>query len=720
MCLSSLLSLVGCSIVKTDETKQNQAEVMKVGDSVLTKADVINSFYTYYQNNSSYFSYYDEEAIMESFYSWSVVKEIVNQKAKEALYNKETNPNGFIVFDEDDAKDVKEALFKYVYSQVSSYEKAEYGEDLDNLDYPVWLREEEEEEEVKEFKPYESSLPEDDDIKTHVKNDRDYKLTDDEIKALKTEIEQYLFEYVSIEAEDDDEEDVRVAITGEELEIRKVGYSKYIQGLVSNAKANGKDTNETTVFLEELVRVYNAYYDSQVSSLFQAYWSQNYLLNKNAVDIDGDGNIDFEKEMLSDKRIVKAYLEKYFTDMQLYQVEDSYIAALTGENGASLVLYNYKGKEYFFTVQHILVKYDDYMTSEVKKIPGYNSSGADYDEMIYNNYVAKRDELTNNYSMYTTINKDNIERFKTNNEIEIFGDYYYYDKEFEGESSKNFGYVSLVVSEEEGKTVYRRSDNNAVVDEADVKYLASENDVLNAYNTNLNNWIALANQYISNENDRETILEANSEIEYVLETALKISENGGTADDIKDKLASLLFVELQWIYSTDTLGNEYSNKLGYVVSNYPDENGSWVVDFAVGARKIMESIENGSSISELDTDNVVISDYGYHIIKVDNVFESGKSLVDMDKLTKEIDLEDEEFIAEMIDLLKQTYVCSASNQTMYEYFYDQLYTELVGSSSSAGTYFTEMQYTWLSEYVASGKIEYFTKLTYEELMNAIA
>lgn len=724
VCLCSLFSLAGCSLVKEDTTIKNQKEVMRVGDVKLTRADVINSFYTYYQNNNSYFSYYDEETIVESFYTWSVIKEIVKEKSDEALYNPETNQNGFIVYTEEDAKDVKEALFEYIYSQVSTYEKAIYEfNEVEEKDYPVWLRSEEKEEKTAtSFESYVSSKPKTEDIKLHDKSKYVAKLSESQVKDFEDDLKAYLFEYVSEKAENDDEEDVRSEMNAEQSEIRNQAYAKYIEGLVSNAKAAGKSTDETEVFLSEVVRVYEAYYESQVSSLFQKYWVENYLLGENAVDLDGDGVVDYEKDALSDKEIVKAYLEEYFTDMQLYQVEDSYIATMNSEDGASLVLYNYNGRNYFFTVQHILVKYDDYMTEEVSKLPGYSAGSSDYDEMIHQNYVKERDKLTNAYSMMTTINKDNAARFDEHGEIKVIGNYYYYDEEFAGDKDNNYGYIALDTTKLNDKVVYTRSDNDEEVDEADVLFLASETDILNAYETNLNKWVTLATDYIAANNDatRKTMVESNPEIEYVLETALDMSGHGKSVDEIKDKLASLLFVELQWIYSTDSLGNELSNKMGYVVSNYEDENGSWVVDFAVGARKIMKAIEEGSAeISDLNDTNVVISNYGYHIIKVDNVFASGESLVDMDSLENEIDLEDADFIAEMVELLEETYVCSASNQTLYDYYYDTLYSELVGTSESSGSYFLALQYKWLAEYNDADDIEYYDQMTYDELMEAI-
>ena len=161
MCVCSLFSLAGCSLVNEDSTKTNRKEVLKIGDVALTKADIINSFYTYYQNNSSYFSYYDEETIAESFYTWAIIKEIVNQKAEDALFDAEKNPDGFLIYTQEDADEVMDAAFQYIYTQVTAYEKAIYEQNtgIDAEDYPSWLKDAEKEEEKTGFESYESTIP---------------------------------------------------------------------------------------------------------------------------------------------------------------------------------------------------------------------------------------------------------------------------------------------------------------------------------------------------------------------------------------------------------------------------------------------------------------------------------------------------------------------------------------------------------------------------------
>ncbi len=712
MVFVGMFSLSGCSVVRNNDVLKNKQTTIKVGDSTLTRADIVNAFYTYYQNNNNYFAYYDEKTIEDSFYSYAIIKEIIEQKSFDYLYDAETNPDGKLIYTEKDEKEVIKNTYNYVLSQILTKEKAIYSlAGYEEADYPIWLRTEEEEEEDKLFEAYESLKPKDE---GKSKDDAYPKSTEEEIKNKVAELEKFIFEYV--ESTDEDGEDVRKAIdeTNYIVGARNQARAEYIEGLVSNAKAAGTDTTVSVVLENELVRVYEAYYNTKIQTLFQKYYLEEYLIDT----INGD------KESLSDKAIAKAYLEKYYSDVQVYQVENNYISTITSTDGASLVFYNYNGRNYFFTVQHILVQYDEYMTEEIKKIPGY-SSGSDYDSIISAPYKQERLEKTEAYkkAMLTNINKDVKEQF--GNSLEIKGNYYFYDEELKGDSTNNFGYIKLYPVEVDGKMTYRKIENDATsaVDEEDVLYMATAEEVVECYNANVYNWKNILNSYLLADAEGKADIKADyDEVLYIFETIDNMHNFGASQDEILNKIASLLFVELQWVYSSDTLGNELSNKMGYVISNYPDENGSWVADFAVGARELLARInESNGTIdnSLINAENMIISDYGYHIIKIENIFEAGSSLVDMDSLQNEINLNSVAFVEELIGLLKQTYVCTASNQTVYDYFYDQIYTELIGTSDKSGTYYTKLQYEWYNDYMEDEKIDIVNRLTYEELMDAI-
>ena len=138
-----LFTFSGCSLVSKNEEKLNSDIMMKIGDTTITKNDLINAFYTYYQNNSNYFAYYDEETIEESFYTWYTVKTLVNELSMKALYNETTNKTGYIYYTSEDADTVWEYVEDYFYSQISSYEKALYTADgVEEADLPSWLQSE--------------------------------------------------------------------------------------------------------------------------------------------------------------------------------------------------------------------------------------------------------------------------------------------------------------------------------------------------------------------------------------------------------------------------------------------------------------------------------------------------------------------------------------------------------------------------------------------------
>lgn len=724
--IGTLFSFTGCSTINTDKNALNQKQVMKIGSKVLTKGDIVNSFYTYYQNNSNYFSYYDEQTIEESFYSWTIIREIINQKAKEALYDPETNTTGVIIFTEEDEKDVREGAFDYMYNQVTAYEKAIYAlAGVDSKKYPKWLQTEEKEEEATKFESYVSVKPvvKEEDKKTTA--DHQDKLSDEDILALVPDVKKRLFQYVV--STDDDGEKTWADMEDYESEdvisyARNEAYAQYMSYLVSNAKSNGKNKSADELFKEEFLRVYNAYYDSQITTMYQNYWLEEYM-------------VDVDEVSLSDKAVVRAYLENYFSDMEKYQIEENYVSVMTSKDGASLVLFNFKGKYYYFTVQHILVKYDEYMTEEISKLNGYSSSN-DYDAVVNDVYIAERNELTKNYLMMTEISNEAVEQFKDS--ISVVGDYYIYDEDAEKTAANKFGYTWLekradVVEEgaEQTYSYYYTGGEKYEGDVDEIKYMATEKQVIDCYNNNLSAWEARVGTYITDETKRDEYKTTYESMAYVFDVALNVynstsGDNAVKLAAVKEKIASLLWVELQWMYSSDSLGNEISNKMGYVVSSMPDDNGSWVADFAIGARKVLEDVlENRdgktSHVGYQNTDvNVVTSNYGYHIIKVENIYEAGESLVDMTNFENQMNVNDSDFVAEMVARLKSTYVCTSSNQTLYDYYYDTLYTELAGSSEKSGTYFVALQYKWLAQYLNDDRVEYISKIGYQELMDSMA
>lgn len=715
-----LFTFSGCSLVSQDEDKLNSSVMMKIGDTSVTRNDLINAFYTYYQNNSNYFSYYDEETIEGSFYTWYTVKTLVNELSMKALYNATTNKAGYIYYTSEDAKTVWEYVEDYFYSQISSYEKALYTADgVSDDDLPSWLQSDSSSDTSSKFEFY---TPATKDIKfTDRKADAVNKLTDAEVYNKVEKLKLSLFKYV--ESTDDDGNETKADMMDEPLKVRNQAYANYIQALVSNAKASGVSTEIDDVVKAEVLRIYKAYYESQVSVIFQNYYVQEQLLNYNNA---GD------KYTLSDSTVVGAFLDSYYKDMQTNQIQDAYVTTMESSDGASLVLYHYQGRNYYFSVQHILIKFTDYLQEKVESLDGYGVTNAN--ELIAKNYTEARDKLATDFvdAILAKINTDNEKKT-----IAAVGDYYYYDEAQKSvyDASKNlfYGYAKLSTHNYNTSTneieytfnTYTKEDGTVITHESDgVVRMANVDDVVEAFEKNFNNWFDLAEDVYNGTKTVDEIVEADDkkyeDLQYVLEVAKNMKDNGSTLEELKSKVASLLFIELEWIYSGDSLDNEVSNKIGYIVSNKPDNNMSWVVDFAVGAREMIANYNTLSEDQKVTYTKNVITDYGYHIMKIENVYNKA-SMVDLDSITDDYSLDnDSDYVKNVIKLLKKTYICASSNETLYDYFYDQTYNTLVGSSSSAGTYFLALEYKWINEFYKDSKIEIIKKLTYDELIASLS
>lgn len=735
---TGLFGFSGCSLVKEDQSKINSNVVMKIGNTELTRADVINAFYTYYNNNNSYFSYYDNAVIEESFYTWLTVKTLVEDMSFEDLYDEETNPDGYIYYTTEDEEEVWKALEDYFYSQISSYEKAIYTQEgfvEDNM--PVWLQAEKADDADKKLETYKSPI---DDVEL---KDRSQmvatKLEEKEVYSKVAALKERLFKYV-VDTDDKGKETLGNIADVEKDYIsgtRNQAYTNYMQTLILNAKANGNSTNEEDVLKKEVLRIYEAYYESQISVIFQNYYTQEVLLN-----YQGKG----DASALGDAAIVKAFLKQYNTEKQTNQVEDAYVATITDtEKGSSLLMYHYGGENYYFTVQHILIKFSNYIDEQVKGLYGYSASG-NYDEMISDAYIKARNEWAEKGrgAMLTPVNTD-----AQKDSIVVFGNYYYYDEDLKSSEADNYGYVKLsnynyneetkvLETDENGKIKHTFADSCADLDalkekypDEEIVYMATADDVLNTYNYNFKLWEKLAFEVYNGTKTVEAATEANKELEYVFETAAHMKEVYKDEQDatvgqtaLRDKLASYLFIELEWVYSTDSLGNEISNKLGYVIASHPDDNGSWVSDFAIGARELVEAnIDKNGVYSSGEVSaftKTVVSDYGYHIMKVEEVYKSS-SLVDLSGVTAEYDLsEGSDYVKQVVAALQKTYVCNTSNQTVYEYFRDSLYNTLVGTSQSSGTYFLAWEYKWLHELNEAGKIEMINKIDFDTLLGSLS
>ena len=283
------------------------------------------------------------------------------------------------------------------------------------------------------------------------------------------------------------------------------------------------------------------------------------------------------------------------------------------------MLYHNDGEYTYFTVQHILIKFDDETLETLKEHDGYDE---DVDLIIRQEYEALRSELAGvNYANLSTSYRDED------------------------------GYTVKVTvgSGEDEKTV----------------------------------------------NDTVTAAE-------IIDLVKAIS---GT-----DRERALAFNKLAWTYSADTgsLTEKLSAKLGLTISSENDKHGSYVSDFADGARALYN---NGSG--KIGDWSEVLSDYGLHIMMLVDVYEGG-ALVDITESSGgKVVIRDYNAIASD---LQSTYVSNMTEQTLYHYIYDMIKDELVGTN---GTYFNNKRNKLVADYKADDKVEYAYKMTYDELLASI-
>ena len=68
-------------------------------------------------------------------------------------------------------------------------------------------------------------------------------------------------------------------------------------------------------------------------------------------------------------------------------------------------------------------------------------------------------------------------------------------------------------------------------------------------------------------------------------------------------------------------------------------------------------------------------------------------------------------------IIKFVYILNIPLEPIQDF--ETLYNGFIGTSESSGTYFSQLQYKWLKEYIDAGLIEYFELMDYEELMDSI-
>ena len=375
MCLSFF---TGCSLFVKKDTVDNTATALKIGDTVITKQELIDSYYNFYQQNYYYFMYYDEETIMKVFYDSVIAREIVLAEANKMLAE---NPK---FFSDKDMEDLWNDVFDYVYGQIDAKEKSLLLlVDADEEKLPKRLQGHNHDEEEKAYK-YEAY-----EFEAVVEKDysADTAAPEIDIDDKIVELKEGVYTYNAAEHEEDDR-DIQ-PIPNEERTVRSQAFDMYIADLILSAKANKKPSGKEAVLKAEVERIYESYYENALYNKYQEY------INSTAA---GSADGEFENKF-TDSAIAAKYKKLLMADKESNTLEDNYVSVIGSSENDSLILYHYNGKYTYFTVQHVLVSFDDETLDILKNTEGYDTAK---DKMFRDYYEAVRETYVNYDNMKTT------------------------------------------------------------------------------------------------------------------------------------------------------------------------------------------------------------------------------------------------------------------------------------------------------------------------------
>ena len=732
--------LTGCALIVPSKSEALKADALKVGNTTLTKQEISDLWYSFSNENSSYFYMYDNDSIMDAFYKNIIAKYAIIEKTNALI------EDNVLEYSEGDDAKVWLQVFESIASSVNTKEKAlllEQGVEEDEL--PTRLASSSSSsDDVKSYKYEDYSFEGMKDyvckylVSTNTGDALTYEVGKDVAASRVNDMIRTFATYLTLEeVETEDEVDyVSIAdlkakfentayytvIDEESQKTRDVAYQMFISNLLLSNKSKGISKSQEQTLFDMVKNLYVSYYETYLYNMYQSY----------VKSLITDETSDYY--YLSNSTILARYLQLLGKNIQNYNTEENYITVVESSATEALLLYHFNGEYYYFSVRHLLVKFDGDVTAALAEIPGKNSESS-----------------TDQYAIYELIRKNFFENLKDedNNTLTSWEDYKnvtYRDENgydvYDFEGKEVFYDADYKVVKDENKTdaeqltkyYYVGTDDEPVhltQDEFDTCTLAKVkvSDVLASFNTTYNQTLAVleANKTNSDLEAVQTLLKKNENIDFVISTDLISqyqSATTSTINSVKYRIFSNLFMQLTFKYSADSasLGSDLSDFVGMIISNRPDNNkvggSSYVSEFTNGARELVQQYVAGdaSVLNSLTAEkNFYISDYGIHMIVINDVYSAGSVTpgITYDAIygTTPTLTEDE-----AINILKETYITASSSQTIYEFIYDIIRDELVGSS---GRLFTIERNKIYNEYVENNKVEYINKMSYEELNNSI-
>lgn len=358
--ITSLMTFSGCSLLHDNDKRYYAEVVAKVGDSTITRNEVLTMFNYYYYTQGYYQYGYSEDVVFDMVMEALVKNKIMAQEAKKLDECKLTDEDEYYIW---------EQVFANIDSEIDEYE-----DEIRTL-FGVEDREVEEEEEDTTdliFKEYERSSS-------------SGTIAEAEVKRTKEEWVDYLNKSTNKTTN----------------YYRFLAYSKYISNLEKSAEKYEKKAKSTAELLdEEFVRLYDYYKESRYVAKYTAY-----IANKITI---------------SDDEISEEYRKALNSQIQSFAISDGYSSTITDTSNTDLVIYRQTGG--YFTVQHILLQFADYdselsASEYLYNLDNYVSSydsNEDLEQTFIDEFLAEREDYAMNNEESLNMDYINPNTGKTN------------------------------------------------------------------------------------------------------------------------------------------------------------------------------------------------------------------------------------------------------------------------------------------------------------------
>ena len=625
LCLS-FSCLVGCSLVTISPKFSDDTVIARIYGKEITYADLEEKYDMY----SQYFAYYDEDVVMKIIYDelyLGVIEEIEAEK--------------IIKITADDQTEILDDIMEDLVKVIDGYEKT-FIENA-GKDVPERLNTTSETTATK-YEAYDFELVVKKDVAGEVAGgaiDFDAKLT---------ELKNKIFD----------------GVEDEYMVYRSRAYEKYVSSLMKTSKLNGNTVTADAALKAKLEDLYASHKKSKMLEKYKEY-VESCVFESKTTGTTLDGQV---AEVAMRTAIVEKYKELLNASKQKYSLEDNYTEVIFSTSNTDLVLYHNEGTYHYFTVQHILVKFDDETVNELKLYEGYDASK---DKMFRDEYKVARHNATGE---------------------EILGEWKYT--------------LETSYRDEEGNTVYVQKldefDNPVYETDENGDPLQDENgDPIPVY-TDEEAKITLQTIYENFLTDRTNAL-----AEKLEERKEETGNNSYVlTEQEKANVSNTLFLKYVYRYTGDSAGlgsSKLIETLGYGITDNEDEDGGLMKEFAETGRELYEDYMAHNSDYLGEKIMFAETDYGVHMMVLTNVF-----VDDLGNPVGEI-VSTEQTDEEIIEGLKTTLVSTSGSQTLLQFVYEKLKTD------ETQNYFSNHLYALLDKAKEEGKFSELKTPEYEDLKN---